>query len=151
MREEEAHWKREELKPGVLAVLGGEKVLLREVLEAVAAVELVELTMARVTEALLKAEEVVVPRAVPERMLLEEEAAEEVPQREPVLRTPVVAEELKELKELEQPELGLAEEELAKAWLEKAFEKSVAAAASCQSEVAVPLTSSNLLLRLEEE
>lgn len=139
------------LKSGVLAVLEEEKVLLREGLEAVAAVELVELTMAKVTEVLLKVEEVVVPRAVLERMLLEEEAAEEVPQREPVLRTPVVAEELKELKELEQPELELAEEELAKAWPEKAFEKLVVAAASCQSEAAVPLTSSSLLLRPEEE
>lgn len=140
-----------ELKSGALAVLGEEKVLLREGLEAVAAVELVELTMARVTEALLKVEEVVVPRAVPERMLLEEEEAEEAPQREPVLRTPVVAEELRELKELGQQELELVEEELAKAWLEKAFEKSAAAAASCQSEAAAPLSSSSLLLRLEEE
>lgn len=102
MREEEAHWKPVELKSGVLAVLGEEKVLLREGLEAVAAVELAELTMARVTEALLKVEEVVVLQAVPERMLLEAAAVEEVPQREPVLRMLVVAEELKELKELEQ-------------------------------------------------
>lgn len=140
-----------ELKSAVLAALEEEKVLLREGLEAAAAVELVELTMARVTEARMKVEEVVVRRAVPERMLLEEGAAEEVPQREPVLRTLVVAEELKELKELEQPELELAEEELATAWLGRAFEKSVAAAAFCQLEAAAPLPSSGLLLRLGEE
>lgn len=154
MREEEAHWKPGELKsavPAVLAALGGEKVLLREGLEAAAAVEPVELTMARVTEALLKAEEVVVLRAVPERTLLEAAAAEEVPQREPVLRTLVVAEELKELKELGQPKLELAEEELATAWLGRAFEKSVAAAVFCQLEAAVPLASSGPLLRLGEE
>lgn len=109
--EEEAHWKAAGLKSGVLAVLEEEKVLLREGLEAAAAAELGELMMARVTEALLKAEEVVVLRAIQERMLLEEAAVEEVPQREPVLRMPAVAEELKELKELEQPKRELVEEE----------------------------------------
>lgn len=151
MRGEEAHWKPVELKSGVLAALGEEKVLLREGLEAAAAVELVELTMAMAMEVLLKVEEAVVLRAVLERMLLEAAAEEEVPQREPVLRTLVVAEELKELKELEQRKLELAEEELATAWLGKAFEKSVAAAAFCQSEAAVPLPSSGLLLHLAEE
>lgn len=106
--EAEAHWKPVELKSGVLAVLAvleEEKVLLREGLEAAAVAELEELMMVRVTEALLKAEEVVVLRAVLERMLLEEAAVEEAPQREPVLRRPVVAEELKEL---EQPKLEAA-------------------------------------------
>lgn len=149
MQEEEAHWKPGELKSAVLAALGEEKVLLREGLEAAAAVELVELTTARVTEALLRAEEVVVLQAVPERMLLEAAAEEEVPQREPVLRTLVVAEELKELKELGQPKLALAEE-LATAWLGRAFEKSVAAAVFCQLEAAAPLASSGPLLRLGE-
>lgn len=109
MREEEAHWKAVELKTGVLAVLEEEKVLLREGLEVAAAAGLEEPKMARVMEARLRAEEVVVLQAVQERMLLEEAAVEEVPQREPVLKMPAVAEELKELG---LPKLELVEGEL---------------------------------------
>lgn len=108
-REEEAHWKAVELKSGVLAVLEEEKALLREGLKAAAAVELEERMMVKVTEALLRAEEAVVLRAVLGRLLLEEAAVEEVPQRVPVLRMPAVA---GELKELEQPKRELVEREL---------------------------------------
>jgi hypothetical protein len=107
------------LKLEVLVVAEEEKVLLREGLEAAAAVELEEQMMAMVAEVLLRAEEVVVLQAVLERMSLEEAAVVEGLQKEPVLRMPAAAEEEPEpeLRELEQPKLGPAEEKLEAAWL----------------------------------
>lgn len=132
------HWKRAEPEE--------EKELLQEELEVAAAVELEELTMARVAEVRMRVEEVEVLRAVQVPKLLEEGAEEGGAQMEPVL--PMLAAEEEEegqLRELGQLKLELVEGEPEAAWpWMKACEMLGAAAASFRSAAAVLWPSSRL-------
>lgn len=148
----EVRWVVMGLKPAVLEE-GEAKEPPQEALAEAVVVELEEPMMVKAAAVRQRAEEAVALRAAQGPQMLEEAAEEGVVILELVPRTLAVEVEERELQETRaRLKTGPAEEEPEAAWpWPRACETSAAEAASSQSAAAVPWSSSNPLLRPEEE